>query len=286
MISRQSATIFGAVIIILFGAVGYMALRKNNPPMETVTQPNAVDNSSSTVQMPDTNTAETKIDTSHWKTYSSKEYGLTFKYPAEWGPVSMLEGNRKFEGELLCGAGSHAAVYGAPDQVHLYDIQLIFSNPPVKNSIGGFKVLTYNPQRPGLNLCKENNQAINLEKDKKNFEEFPPTVTTNELTKNTFTNADGVKVLYYPNWLSGAGSNVNQFYKMYGDGIEVEGGFWYEPLGGTPEGNELEGYYKLCDTSRNCVGIIKWAQEGKTSAKIRAAFDMFDAVVRTFKFIK
>lgn len=236
-------------------------------------------------QVPNNETS-THIDTTNWKTYTNKQYGLSFKYPAEWGPVSMLEGNRKLEGELLCGAGSHIAVYGAPDQVYIHDIQLIFSNPPVKTAVAGFKVLTYDPQRSGLNLCEETNKAINLEEDRMLFLELPYMVTTDGLVKSTFTNLAGVKVLYYPNWLSGAGSTVDQFYKMYGNGIEVEGGFHYGLYAGTPEGDEAEEYYKMCDASRDCVGELKWAKEGKTSATLRNAFAMFDQVVRTFMWIK
>ena len=85
--------------------------------------------------------------TADWKTYRNEEYGFEFKYPSDWGEVISKEGNRSEEGVLLCGAGTHIAVYGIHDSNFLYDIELVFSKSPIE---GSFSILKYNPQKPLL----------------------------------------------------------------------------------------------------------------------------------------
>jgi len=225
-----------------------------------------------------------------WITYRNEEYGFEFKYPAEWGDVEVKQGNRLREGEIFCGAGSGLTVYGVQESVFLYDTELAFSKSPIK---GGFKILKFNLQQPVLWLCNESGENINLLEDTEALENLPlgDSQKENGQTVSTFVNQGEVKIFYYPQWFDSLGSGIDQFYKFYGDTVEIEGGMQYSVYYNSPEAIELDSYscsgrgkYGLV-YGEDC-GIAVWVREGKTSEKIRTAFRDFHEVIQTFKFIE
>lgn len=213
----------------------------------------------------------------NWKTYRNDEFGFEFQYPKEWGEIILKDGNRATAPSFE-GPGEATLKYGPPGIASFVsDKDITFSSSPLN---GGFNILNIDPQNPYVIPFN-----INLLEDKTKLEQIPLG------NQGTFLNSHGIKIIGYPDGFSSIDTSVTTFYKFYGDYLEIEGGLGYAPYYGTPEEIEFREYdcnnhekYGKDPLPGEC-GIIRWVKDGKTSEKIRNAFNTFHQIVDSFKFI-
>jgi len=236
-----------------------------------------------------------KDEMAGWKTYTNTEYGFEFKYPVEWGDVVIKDGNRKDENE---GCDGPFGEYSASDSILLYDQEITFSKfpnlsdsgaPNSKSFIeGGFQLTKYDPKNPMLYYCKSSNSGVDLVKDRQKLINYPEgTIQTDSLVKKSIKTISGFKVLYYPDWYDPLGTSISQFNKFYSNNLLVQGGMSFTPYYNSPEELDLESNFKCKDGDKyGQCGLSKWVRESSLAIPVRVAFDTFDQILSTFKFVE
>jgi hypothetical protein len=213
-------------------------------------------------------------------TYSNEEYGFAFDYPEAWGHVVITDSKRT--DNTFCGAGGVAFKYGGTWAMQ--DKQISFSHLPVDYN-SHFGILSFDETNPIVWRCKEEGGSMDIGKEKQLVLDALQSGTSTQV----LTNAQGVTIA---NWgLSyGAGSNVDQNYAIFHNGMRISGGLGFAPYYGTPESEEIQTFYNKCtelaDTQPDCYPIREWAKQGVTAQTMREMFSQFDKVMQSFRFTK
>lgn len=212
--------------------------------------------------------------------YSSSTLGIEFTYPKDWGDVVVKNiYSKNSDITITCENIPTMRTY-SPYQVLSKDsYELSFSTlPTVENTRlqGRFVIQRFDEKTGLLVLCEQGSLAstINLKKDAEYIKNLPASSTEYSYIVNTFYNNNRAKVYYRPELSPGAGSQIDQYYKIYGPSTRVEAGLSYIPSYGIDKNFSGE--------------ILKWYSEdtGKVSSEVRAAFEDFhNIVIVSFKFI-
>ena len=234
-------------------------------------------------------------ETAGLKTYTNAKYGFKFSYPPEWGEVKETILDTSDRAKDFCGVGTHALVYGIPDSVHAADVSIEFQ--PNSANLAGWKgflnVVKFDRQNAKLTLCAENDKFVDLAKDKSEFLAYPSGFfksATMVLSRATFINKNGIKILYYPYGFTALHTDLNAFFKIYGEDVEIE---WRQDLPSVsmdewPEYDcQNEQKFGSSPDYYNC-GMVYWAQKSNSpeAKSARQTIQEMRDVLDTFEFIK
>lgn len=208
-----------------------------------------------------------------WKKYQNKDLGLAFDYPTSWGEIIIENGNRISIDIPPCKAPLMMLYARKPYPWGLYNTALKFSNAPIDLKIMITKLnAPDNPRR----VCNIKGEAVVIS-----------TIQPNAQDNNiTLTSKFGVTFISEFSVLTSINTSLEgpTYMARYNNKL-----IWisanFIPNSGTPEEIELRNYSckkgTAYDTENGC-GIIAWYQNGKTSEKVRVAFENLKELVQTF----
>lgn len=214
----------------------------------------------------------------NWKTYQSKDLGLSFDYPADWGAVVVENDNRNSISLPPCEVPLPMMINSAKKyQWGLYNAVLRFSSAPINLEI---KLLD-------LNIPNNPSKVCNFKGDSVTISTIQPKIQNDNVL---VVNKSGVKFISDPSLFNSLNTSLEgpTYTARYKNKL-VWIGAVFVPYANTPEEIELRGYVNTPEcrggnaynADKGC-GIIAWYQTGKTAEKIRTSFESLKELVQTF----
>lgn len=265
--------VVGVVLVLGLGVgVRYYTSKQEKPTLE-----NKQTQSSQQLKSEETKPVAVDETSNNLKTYRNDEFGFEFSYPPEFGDVVVENGNTT-SAEVPPCEGPMMKTYGSKEYLGVYNVSIKFPKAP---AIFGIKFLDLNTPNLPREICDNMGDSVTLSA----IQSVPQGIET------IVTNKAGIKFVFNPSLSSSIGTDLSgPEYKTRYNNKLVWLSSGYAPYYGTPEAIELREY--SCDNTAKYgkdplygeCGIIRWTKDGKTSEKIRNAFNTLNQIVGSFKF--
>lgn len=216
-----------------------------------------------------------------WKIYKNDELGFEFGYPLEFGDVVVQNGNTTSVKIPPC-EGPMMKTYGSKEYLGVYNVSIKFPKAPIIIEI---RFLDLNTPNLPKEVCD------NVVGGSVTLSSIQPVPQGVEIM---VTNKAGIKFVFNPLLSSSIGTELSgpEYKTRYNNKLVWLSSGYIPYFSDMSEEIELELREYSCDNTEKYgkdplygeCGIIRWAKDGKTSEKIRTAFNILNQIVDSFKF--